>query len=71
MRVLITTAYTPPVSAVPEFHGHAGRDRFGEHRTTEDPEAADVILFVDARADQRDWRMRAIREHPLVRRYPE
>jgi hypothetical protein len=71
MQVLITTAYTPPASAVPEFHAHAARDRFKQHRLTEDPQAADVILFVDARADQNDWRMRAIRNHELVRRFPE
>jgi hypothetical protein len=71
MQVLITTAYTPPASAVPEFNAHAARDRFKVHRLTDDPEAADVILFVDARADQNDWQMRTIRRHEFVRRFPE
>ncbi len=70
MRVLVTTAYTPPQSAVPEFHAHAARDRFHQHQLTDDPEEADVILFVDARADQNDWRMHALRDHALTRQFP-
>jgi hypothetical protein len=46
-------------------------DRFGEHVLVGDAEEADLILFVDLHQHPGDWRMRALRNHPLVRRFPE
>jgi Exostosin family len=45
------------------FLAAAGRDQFGAHQLVEDPEKADLVLFIDsARPDLRD-----IRDHPLYR----
>jgi exostosin family protein len=46
-------------------------DRFGEHVLVGDAEEADLILFVDLHQHPGDWRMRALRDHPLVRTFPE
>ncbi len=49
----------------------ARRDRFGVHTLIDDPRAADIVLFVDAHQRLDDWRMRALRRHPLVRARPD
>jgi hypothetical protein len=56
---------------VDEFEQLAAIDRFGEHELTESPEESDVILFSQPHMLMDDWRLRAIREHPLTQRYPE
>lgn len=48
----------------------AADDSFGVHRLVDDPEEADVVLFTECHL-LTDWRLRAIREHPLRRRFPE
>jgi hypothetical protein len=48
----------------------AGIDRFGVHAISDDPEAADIILFLECHLIH-DWRLRAILESPLVRRFRE
>ena len=45
-------------------------DHCGEHRLTDDPDAADVILFPECHLIP-DWRLRPILESSLVKRYPE
>ena len=50
-----------------EFERLAAVDRFGRHELTADPVQADVILFTQCHMV--DWRLRAIREHPLARQY--
>jgi hypothetical protein len=52
---------------VDELERLAGLDRFGEHEVTGDPEDADLILFTQCHVV--DWRLKAIRQHPLARRY--
>jgi hypothetical protein len=52
-----------------DFEHLAVSDRFGEHGVTDDPDAADVILFTQCHVV--DWRLRAIREHSLVKKYRE
>lgn len=52
---------------VDHFERLAQADRFGLHELTEHPEEADVILFTQCHMV--DWRLRAIREHPLARKY--
>lgn len=48
------------------LHRAAALDRFGQHRLTDHPEHADLILFTDPpRPDMAD-----IRQHPLYRRHP-
>lgn len=71
MRVLLVNAYPEVGSYVPLFQELAERDRFGIHTVTDEPHNADIILFVDARSDHGDWRLNAIRQHPLLRTYPE
>jgi hypothetical protein len=53
--------------SVGDFELLAAVDRFRQHELTPDPAAADVILFTQCHAV--DWRLRAIREHPLAKRY--
>ena len=48
----------------------AARDTHGVHCVTTDPEAADLILFVDPQLPHR-WTLDAIRAHPFVSKYPQ
>ncbi|MGA2470755.1 MAG: exostosin family protein [Solirubrobacteraceae bacterium] len=48
----------------------ARRDRFGVHVVVEEPRDSDIVLFVDAHQHLTDWRMHALRTHPLVRARP-
>ncbi len=52
---------------VNDFERLAAADRFGEHMLTSDATHADIILF--PQCHMVDWRLRAIREHPVTRRY--
>jgi hypothetical protein len=45
----------------------AASDRFRAHELVADPEAADAVLFVQCHMV--DWRLRAIREHPVAVTY--
>ena len=49
----------------------ARADRVGEHVLVTEPREADLILFVDLHQHPGDWRMRFLREHPLVREFPQ
>ncbi len=59
----------PADASVDDFELLAAEDRFGVHEFTADPAAADVILFTQCH--QVDWRLRAVREHPLARAFWE
>jgi len=48
----------------------AARDRMGQHFLADDPEEADVILFVDLQQHWDDWQMKGLQNHPLAKRYP-
>jgi hypothetical protein len=50
------------------FEQLAAIDRFGEHRLRDDPDSADVILFTQCHMLPVDWRLTAIRDHPLTKR---
>ena len=52
------------------FRAAAARDGPGVHALTEDPESADLVLFVDNHMNP-DWRVRAMLQHPLLQRFPE
>lgn len=71
MNVLLATAYPTPWTCLPLFRRLAEQDRFREHQVVEDPDQADIILFVDARHEHNDWELQAIRSHPFVRQFPE
>jgi Exostosin family len=49
--------------AVDELEALAAADRFNVHELVEDPDDADVVLF--AQCHMVDWRLRAIRGHPV------
>lgn len=68
---LASSCSTPAESPVVEaFRAAAAHDRFGVHKPTEAPEAADLILFVDNHLNP-DWRVRAMLAHPLLKQFPE
>ena len=73
MKVYLTTiADNPPYpTPLPHFRSLAQRDRVGEHQSTDDAEAADIILFLDAHQHPHDWSLKALRAHPLMKRFPQ
>ena len=72
MKVYLTSAVTfdHSLTAIPEFQTLADADKFGVHHVTDDPNTADLILFVDAHQHP-DWRLVAIKNHPLVKKWPQ
>jgi hypothetical protein len=48
----------------------AAADRFGVHRLVEDPEEAELIVFVET-SGAAGWYFEDVRRHPLHRRFPE
>lgn len=70
MDVLITSAYADP-EPLSTFRETARRDRFGIHHTTEDPERADLILFIENSQYHNDPFFGELRRHPWVREYRE
>jgi hypothetical protein len=73
MKVFATTAMREPgvETYLPLFARLAGQDRFGIHSLCDDPEQADLILFLDGHQHYRDLELNAIRRHPLVTQYRE
>ena len=71
MKVFLAVAVPFPLTetAVCTFLEIARRDRFGVHTITDDPDSADLILFVDPHQIPSDWRLRPIRQHPLAVKY--
>ena len=67
--VHLTCAEPVPGDSLDVLRASAAADRFGVHRPTDDPAAADLVVFVES------WRsddlLTAARTHPLARRYPE
>ena len=70
MKVFATTAISQREvqTYLPVFQRLAAQDRFRVHSLVEEPDAADIILFLDAHQHYRDLNLTEIREHPLVRR---
>lgn len=73
MNVLVATAGDRPwhLQMRSEIEELARRDRIGEHTLVDDPDRADLILFVDLHQHPEDWRQRALRTHPYVRAFAE
>jgi hypothetical protein len=73
MKLHATTAMREPGVAtyLPLFKRLAEQDRFGVHSLCDDPEQADIILFLDGHQHYRDLELNAIRKHPLVTRFRE
>ena len=73
MKLYATTAMQEPGVAtyLPVFSRLAATDRFGIHTLCEDPDSADLILFLDGHQHYRDLDLKAIRLHPLVTQFRE
>jgi len=56
--------------AAEEFRALAARDQIQQHSLTDDPEEADVVLFVDLQQHPDDWQLKTLRNHPLAKQYP-
>jgi hypothetical protein len=54
---------------VAEFEQLAELDGIGEHDVSGDPDSADLILFTQCHMLPTDWKLRAIREHPVTARH--
>jgi hypothetical protein len=67
-KAYITSVYNPAVARVDVLRRAAEQDRRGRHTLTEDPDEADVILFVEA--DPGHPFYEKVVRHPLARRYP-
>jgi hypothetical protein len=53
------------------FRLHAATDAVGAHVLTDSPHDAELILFTQSHMLKRDWRLQAIRGHPLTRAHRE
>lgn len=73
MKIQLATGIDAPWSRtlLDEMHELARRDRFGVDELVTAPDDADVVLFVDAHQYPTDWAMKMLRNHELVRRFPE
>ena len=69
-QVLLTTAYKPD-SALKTLSRSAANDRIGRHTLTDDPSAADMILFVENAHYVDDPYYKRLRQHPFVRKFRE
>lgn len=70
MDVVITTAY-PDAEPISTLRQLVEQDRFGVHRSVDDPEAADLILFVENVHFDDDPFYKVLRKHPWLPRYSE
>ena len=73
MNLFATTVMQDPGVATyrPLFSQLAAQDRFRVHSLCDDPDSADLILFLDGHQHYRDLELNAIRRHPLVTKYRE
>lgn len=73
MRVHVASLRLGDAEDLPvgQFRALAAIDRAGEHRLTDEPESADLILFPQCHMRPNDWRLEAIRSHPLALAFPE
>ncbi|HSH37775.1 MAG TPA: exostosin family protein [Chthoniobacterales bacterium] len=76
MAQVVLLSATPPhdetrehLAPLRDFRESAANDRFGIHRVTDDPEAADVIIFVESYGA--GWHFERARRHPFTRRFRE
>ncbi|MBC8125872.1 MAG: exostosin family protein [Gloeobacteraceae cyanobacterium ES-bin-144] len=67
MKVFLASAIPErQTTFVPWVEILAGRDRFRTHSLTDDPDEADIILFLDGNSYNYDFSLKAIRRHPLT-----
>ena len=68
-KVLLTSAYDPESGQIKRMRAVAETCTRGAHVLTDDPAAADLILFVET--DEGDPFYSATVKHPFTRRYPD
>ncbi|HEX4085241.1 MAG TPA: exostosin family protein [Chthoniobacteraceae bacterium] len=70
MKVFLTSAFPErEATYIPHLEHLASKDRFRIHTLTDDPETADLILFLDANMHPGDIGLNAIRRHPVAMRH--
>ncbi|HXY91020.1 MAG TPA: exostosin family protein [Acidimicrobiia bacterium] len=70
MKVFLATAGLPRErSAILDWELLAARDTARRHVLTGDPDDADIVLFTDCNQLAPDWRLSAIRDAPVTRRF--
>src|SRR5262245_28141360 len=74
MRAYLLSAFPgPPIDpnnfAFLWLRESAEQDPFGRHQVTDDPDQADIILFVENHSHDDDPYLLSIRHHPLYRRF--
>lgn len=52
------------------FRSLAAKDRLQKHILTDDPQLADVILFIDLSQHPLDWNLKGLQRHPLAKKHP-
>ena len=70
MLVFVTSAYDD-AEPVTSFREAAAADKRGRHHLTDDPAAADLILFIENSRYHEDRFFKQLKNHPLVRQYPD
>jgi len=71
MNVFLTSAFADQQwTHVPLVEQLCTEDRFKIHGLIKQPEQADIILYLDAHMHPGDVSLKAIRTHPIARKYP-
>lgn len=68
---LASTGLRPDHSHIAQFERLAACDRVGRHHLTDDPSAAEALLFVECHQLPGDWRLSSVLTSPLAERFPE
>ena len=71
VHLAVAVSWERDRTPLPAFEQIASQDRFQVHALTDDPDEADLILFLDAHLYPDDWQVQNIRNHPLIARYPD
>ncbi len=71
MKVFFPSVLSPTSNGGPAamFTQLARQDRIGMHEVVDDPDEADLLLFTEAHLLGTDWKLSAIRDSPLFKRY--
>lgn len=70
MKLFVTVALPPGSKThIQTLEAAARDDRIGIHALCKNPAEADIILFVDGHHHHSDWKLNAIRRHPLALKY--
>ncbi|WP_198172467.1 exostosin domain-containing protein [Hymenobacter ginkgonis] len=68
-KVYVTSAYPDP-EPISAFRAFAAQDRVQKHTVVSSPDEADIILFIENSRYHADYFFSALKNHPLVKKYP-